>query len=83
MPPEYAESFVTALLLYVAVGLVVALLFVLRVVQRLDAAAAGAGWGFRLCILPGAVALWPWVLLRWFRGGKPREERNAHREVVQ
>lgn len=83
MPPEYAEPFVTALLLYAAAGLVVAVPFVLRVVQRLDAAAAGAGWGFRLCILPGAIALWPWVLLRWSRGGEPREERNAHREAAR
>ena len=83
MPPHVAEPLVTAFLLYVAFGVVVALPFVLRVVPRLDPAAAGAGWGFRLCILPGAIALWPWVLLRWRRGGEPREERNAHREAAR
>jgi hypothetical protein len=83
MPPHIAEPLVTAFLLYVAIGLAVALPFVLRAVQRLDPAAAGAGLGFRLCILPGAVALWPWVVLRWRRGGPPHEERNAHREAAR
>ena len=38
---------------------------------------AQAGWGFKLLIVPGAVALWP-LLWRRVRAGGPAAERNAH-----
>ena len=60
---ELAEWGVFALLIYLALGLVFAVWFVTRRVQ-LDPAAREAGWGFRLLILPGCVALWP-ILLRY------------------
>ncbi len=68
---------------YLGVGLAVAVPFVLRGVVRVDPAARGSTWGFRLCILPGAVALWPWVLRRWRQGGTLPEERSAHRELAR
>jgi hypothetical protein len=48
--------------LYLAIGLCFALIFVGVLVGRIDPAARGAGWGFRLLILPGAAALWPLLL---------------------
>ncbi len=48
---------------YCAAGFVFGLIFVTRIANRLDPAAAAANWAFRLAIFPGAVALWP-VLLR-------------------
>ena len=58
-----------ALGLYVAVGAVFAIFFVTLGVARVDPAARGAPWGFRLIILPGTVALWPIMLLKFIRGG--------------
>lgn len=58
--------------LYAAVGLLVGAWFVTRGVERVDAVARGAPWGFRLSILPGTAALWPLLLLksrRAFRRG--------------
>lgn len=51
---------------YLAIGFLIGLVFVTRVVQRVDHAAVGSGPVFRLLILPGCAALWPWVLKRWF-----------------
>jgi len=68
---------------YLAAGLVFALAFVTAGVQRVDPAAHGAPWGFRLLILPGAAALWPLLLARWVRGAGPPEERNAHRDAAR
>jgi hypothetical protein len=48
--------------LYATLGLFFALWFSLRGVQRMDPAAVGASLAFRLLILPGATALWPWLL---------------------
>jgi hypothetical protein len=50
---------------YAVAGLIVAVAFVSFGVQRVDAAARGAGIGFRVLILPGAIALWPVLLRKW------------------
>jgi hypothetical protein len=65
---------------YLAVGLVFALIFSVRGVKRVDPAAAGGTFGFRLLILPGAAALWPLLLRRWAGGVRaPPEPRDSHR----
>lgn len=50
--------------LYLAAGLVFGLVYVTALAARLDPGARGAGPGFRLIILPAAVLLWPWLLVR-------------------
>lgn len=67
---------------YLAVGLIFAPMFVTVLVGRIDPDARGASWGFRLAILPGAVALWPWVIARLVRGGEPRE-RGPHLDLAE
>jgi hypothetical protein len=75
-----AETLVALLYLYAGAGLAFAVPFVLRGVERIDSQARGAGWGFRLILLPGVVAFWPVLLRRWIAGNpEPPEERNPHR----
>ena len=78
-----AQLLVAGAGLYLAAGVVFALVFVTLGVQRTDPAAHGGTWGFRLLILPGSAALWPLLLARWVRGGGPPEERNAHRDAAR
>lgn len=75
----FAEVLTGVVGTYVAAGVVFAVPFVLRGVNRIDPVAREGTWGFRLIIVPGVVALWPWLALRWLRGAQPPEERNAHR----
>ncbi|MFK7790570.1 MAG: hypothetical protein AB8C95_13895 [Phycisphaeraceae bacterium] len=56
--------------LYVAVGLMVGVAFVLRGVNRADPAAGQSPFVFRVMILPGCVGLWPVVLLKWIHASK-------------
>lgn len=56
--------------LYLVIGLIVGLWFVLRGVNRVDPVAGDSPWVFRVVILPGCVGLWPVVLLKWLRAGK-------------
>ncbi|GJM21606.1 MAG: hypothetical protein DHS20C15_15210 [Planctomycetota bacterium] len=66
---------------YVALGLLFALAFVIAGAQRIDPDARGGSWGFKLAVLPGVCALWPLLALRWARGRtSPPVERNAHRD---
>jgi len=48
---------------YLLVGAVFACWFVFRALDRFDSAAHGAGIAFRLILLPGAIALWPCLLV--------------------
>ncbi len=57
--------------IYLAAGLVFALLFAYRWVGRLDPVARHATGGFRLLVVPGAAALWPLLAWRVIRGGGP------------
>jgi hypothetical protein len=79
-----ASWLVLALGLYAGAGLLFALAFLARGVERIDAAARGATLGFRLVVLPGVVALWPLLVRRWWRGdAAPPLERNAHRRAAR
>lgn len=64
-----AQTLVATLTVYAVVGLIFGLAFVLRGVERVDPAARGASIGFRLLILPGCAALWPYLARRWWRAG--------------
>jgi hypothetical protein len=55
------------LALYAAAGLGVGVAFVIAGAPRVLPGAWTFTPGARLLILPGAAALWPYVLLRWLR----------------
>ena len=61
-------AFLLSLLaLYAAVGVVTALAFVTFGITRVQPTPVSLG--ARILILPGAAALWPYVLTRWLRAG--------------
>jgi hypothetical protein len=80
---EIATWLVRALGLYAALGLLFAIAFVTRGIERVDSGAHGSGWGFRLIVLPGVVALWPLLLSRWMSRTALPVERNAHRRAAR
>jgi membrane protein implicated in regulation of membrane protease activity len=83
MPLVLARVLVAGLALYAAAGFAVAVAIAAAGAGRIDPSAKGAGWGFRLLIVPGAVALWPFLLRRWLGGAtEPPEERNPHRDAA-
>jgi hypothetical protein len=65
-----AQATLGILLVYLVCGLAVGVPFVLRGVDRVDAAARGTSIGFRLLILPGTAALWPFLAARWVRAAR-------------
>ncbi|MDE2652725.1 MAG: hypothetical protein OXI71_02825 [Gemmatimonadota bacterium] len=58
-----------ALAVYGAAGAVFAVPFALRGAGAIDPAARGGTWGFRVLTVPGVVALWPLMLVKWVRAG--------------
>ncbi len=77
-----ASALLVLLGAYLACGLVFAVPFALIGVKKIDSHAAHGSWGFRLLVIPGAMAFWPLLLGRWVTGVKePPEECTAHRRA--
>jgi hypothetical protein len=58
---------------YAAMGALFGIAFAWRGIDRIDPAAHGAPWTFRLLMLPGVIALWPMLALRWQKAARTRE----------
>ncbi|MEL7028661.1 MAG: hypothetical protein AAGL49_05485 [Pseudomonadota bacterium] len=67
MSMEMAGAIVQGLGLYFGAGVLFAIAFQILGLGRVDPAARGVGWGFRLLIFPALAALWPIMLVRWVR----------------
>src|SRR5260221_11143984 len=67
-----------AVTLYAAVGIVIAAAFLAVGVTRVLPAPAAVTLGARIMLFPGAVALWPYVLIRWLRSS-PSRDRSGRR----
>lgn len=66
--------------LYLLIGLVFTVPFLLLRLTKSDPDAANSTIGFKLLILPGVIILWPALAMRWAKGiNAPREERSPHR----
>lgn len=84
MPESLASSIVAVWAVYILVGLLFAIPFALFGAGRIDPAARDGSWGFRLIVIPGVMAFWPLLALRWLRGThEPPEENNAHRRAAR
>jgi hypothetical protein len=66
----FVQVVLAGLLIYLACGVLVGVPFVTLGVGRVDEAARGASLAFRLLILPGSIALWPWLAVKWHRAAK-------------
>ena len=70
----------SALGIYLAIGLVFAVAFVTKGAAAIDPSAKEGTWGFKVLIFPASAALWPLMAKRWFGGQtEPPEECSPHR----
>ena len=84
MNESIATWIVSALGIYLALGILFCIPFVLKGVGKNDSAVQGATIGFRLIIIPGVVMLWPVLLRRWMSDtGVPPEETSPHRTAAK
>lgn len=56
-----------ALGIYGLVGLMFSPAFVTLGAGKVDDRAREGGWGFRLLLIPGSIALWPYLAQRWWK----------------
>lgn len=79
MTENLATIMVRGVGIYLALGVVFAIPFVLCGVGKIDSSAAKGSWGFKIIIIPGVAALWPLMAWRWMKKLSPPLECNAHR----
>ena len=74
------EILLALLGLYLATGIGFGIAFAFAGgARKIDPAAEGATWGFKLLLLPGCSVFWPLLLKRWMGSTPPPEEVSAHR----
>ena len=64
--------FLSAITIYLILGLMFGLAFIVRGYRAIDSAAEGASMLVRCMWLPAAILLWPYLLRRWAR--KPGDQ---------
>lgn len=75
---EIAQALITGAQLWLFIGSVVAVAFLVAGIDRVEPNARG-GYVFRVLIAPGLCLLWPIVLLRWRLAASCQEDwRNRH-----
>lgn len=66
------EIMLLSVAIYMAVGVVFALLFVFSGAGRVDDSAQGASVFFKILIFPGSMIFWPFLLKKWIRSPKKK-----------
>ena len=79
----FAELIVYAVFAFLAIGAVFALWFAVRGITKIDETAKGTSVGFRFLIFWGAMAFWPFLLMRVVSSERRPIEKNAHREAAR
>lgn len=63
---------------YALLGAGVAVWLIYAGMRRMDPIAAVGPWGFRLLLMPGLTALWPWALVRSMRHATHTTQEPRH-----
>jgi len=63
--------------LYLVLGFVFAIFFLGKGLEKMDTAAHGSGWGFRLIILPGTIVFWVVLLRKWLKAKRIQHDEAA------
>lgn len=64
------ELAVQIFMIYLLVGVIFSIAFVFRGAQVVDHGAKGVSVWFKLLLIPGAIALWPVLLVKWFKANR-------------
>jgi hypothetical protein len=71
MNETWAQGLLLGFGTYAALGFAFAVVVFTLGPERIDKGAAGMAWSVRLLVVPGLVALWPWLLKKWLTGQQP------------
>jgi hypothetical protein len=58
------------LAVYLVIGFLFAMAFIIKGVNKIDEGAHGGSIGFRIIIIPGTMVFWPALLKKWIKAVK-------------
>jgi len=64
------EIILILVLVYLLLGVLFVLPFLLKGLTKVDTGAHGGSIGFKLIIIPGVIVFWPVLLRKWIKAGK-------------
>jgi len=67
----------TIVLIYLVCGLLFAIPFVIKGVDKIDEGAEGSSIGFRIIITPGVIVFWPILLRKWINAKTSQHDETA------
>lgn len=57
-----------AVLAYLGMGVLFAIILLIKGLSSIDSGASDSGTGFKLLMIPGMVVFWPFLWFKWKRG---------------
>lgn len=64
------EILLIVIAVYLALGALFAIPFLIKGLTKVDATAHGGTIGFKIIIIPGVIVFWPVLLKKWIRKNK-------------
>jgi hypothetical protein len=64
------ELVLIIVLVYLILGVLFVIPFLLKGLTKVDEGAHGGTMGFKIIIIPGVIVFWPFLLRRWIRAGR-------------
>lgn len=71
---EFLNYILILIGIYLLIGFLFAVPFVVKGVTKMDEGAHGSSWGFRLIIVPGTIVFWPFLLKKWMAASKKNKK---------
>lgn len=59
------ELILITLAAYLGLGIIIACLYLIKAIHKVDQTAISTSLGFKLIIFPGLAMLWPIMLMKW------------------
>ena len=61
------EIFLIIAVIYLALGMLFVIPFLMKGLNKIDEGAQGSTIGFKIIIIPGVIVFWPALLKKWIR----------------
>ena len=78
----FVQIILILILIYLLLGVLFAIPFLLKGLAKVDDGAHGGTIGFKIIIIPGVIVLWPLLLKKWMKNwnhGDTKAQRNTER----
>ena len=66
------EVVLIVILIYLLLGVLFVIPFLLKGLTKVDEGAHGGSIGFRIIIMPGVIVFWPVLLSKWMKSNKKK-----------